>query len=126
MERNDFVWWHKEIKPDQEEKDKMIAILDRQREQARQGIIRLGTVIRKTYLDRHDSIVVEFKKQRISMGLVNIKVNKDENTMKGTRVLMCQGKYMFQEVTIPLDRYRKNWRAWDGSPDYSRPWRGRP
>ena len=118
MEQNDFVWWHKEIKPDQEEKDRMIEILDRQREQARQGIIKQGTVIRKTYLDRHDSIVVEFKKQRISMGLVNIKVNKDENTMKGTRVLMCQGKYRFQEVTIPLDRYRKNWRAWDGSPDY--------
>lgn len=88
-----------------------------------------GAIIRKNYLERHDGVVIDVKNPKHIMGLVEVHVDKRENTLKGIQVLMIgppgNRKYMFNKYTFSLDDYRKMWRAYDGQPPLVRPWRGR-
>ena len=87
-----------------------------------------GAIIRKNYLERHDSVVIDVKNPKHIMGLVEVHVDKGENTLKGIQVLVIgppgDRKYMFKKYTFNLDDYRKKWRAFDGQPPMIRPWRG--
>lgn len=88
-----------------------------------------GAIIRKNYLGRHDSVVIDIKKPKHIMGLVDVHVNKEKNILQGIVVLVKgpPGKrdYLFKKYTFSLDDYRKTWRAYDGQPPLARPWRGR-
>lgn len=88
-----------------------------------------GAIIRKNYLERHDGVVIDVKNPKHIMGLVEVHVDKMENTLKGIQVLVIgppeNRKYMFKKYTFSLDDYRKTWRAYDGQPPLDRPWRGR-
>ena len=88
-----------------------------------------GAIIRKNYLERHDSVVIDVKNPNHIMGLVEVHVDKEKNTLQGILVLVIgppgNRKYMFKKYTFSLDDYRKKWRAYDGQPPLDRPWRGR-
>ena len=88
-----------------------------------------GAIIRKNYLERHDGVVIDVKNPKHIMGLVEVHVDKMENTLKGIQVLVIgppeNRKYIFKKYTFSLDDYRKKWRAYDGQPPLDRPWRGR-
>ena len=88
-----------------------------------------GAIIRKNYLEKHDSCVIDVKNPRHIMGLVEVHVDKRENTLQGILVLFIgppgNREYKFKKYTFSLDDYRKKWRAYDGQPPLIRPWRGR-
>lgn len=89
----------------------------------------IATIIRKTYLGKHEVMAVEMKGKLTRIGLADVKVDKEKNVLTGINVLVRtidnKKEYMFNEYTFNLDDYRKTWRAWDGIPETGRSWRGR-
>ena len=87
-----------------------------------------GKIIPKIYLRRYDSCVIDVKNPKHIMGLVELHVDKEKKTLQGILVLFIgppgNREYMFKKYTFSLDDYRKKWRAYDGQPPLTRPWRG--
>ena len=88
-----------------------------------------GRSIRKNYLGGYDSVIIDVKNPRHIMSLVEVKVDKENNTLQGIQVLVIgppgNRTYMFKKYTFSLDDYRKTWRGYTGYPPINRPWRGR-
>ena len=116
-----------EMNPDNEEHRQSLNKLEKKEYSVMNN--QRGAIIRKNYLERHDSVVIDVKNQNHIMGLVEVHVDKEKNTLQGILVLVIgppgNRKYMFKKYTFSLDDYRKTWRAYDGQPPLVRPWRGR-
>jgi hypothetical protein len=128
MNREDVICVHKKVELTAEKQKAILLMINRHRLDT-QFENDTSKIIRKTDLKNHDVLVIEHKfyydgrPRQVAVGIADVSVNMDKNTLTGFRVLRCNGIYMFEERTYYLDNYRKNWRAWTRVPNHQQAWK---
>ena len=122
---SDVIYKAEMISLEPEEEKKIFGMLEEVKRDFMWGD-KKGTIIRKNYLDIYGCLVIELKEPKIMMSLVDVRVDREENTLSGTRIFVNASRgYLYKRYTFSLDDYRKKWRAWNGVAPKGRPWRGR-
>ena len=127
MDKEDIVYIHKKLDLDEKEQREILDELQRFRSLSAARWIEeqkeQSKIINKTDLKNHRHLVIEINRSElepgfgpIGIGLINTRVDRGSNTLKGIRILKYAGTYQFDEITLYLDNYRKNWRAWTRMP----------
>jgi len=128
MNREDIVCVHKRVELTAEKQKAILSLINRHKWDIHpEGDT--SKIIRKTDLKNHKVLAIEHKvwydswPRPIAVGVADVTVDMDKNTLTGFRVLRFNGTYMFEECTYYLDNYRKNWRAWTRVPNNMQAWK---
>ena len=126
--KENVVLKNKVIRLKKEEQDQLRRELSMARAETHAKKEEEPKIIRKTDLKNHRFMVIEHRQgpegwRPVAVGLMRTRVNKEEKTMTGIRILVCCGKSEFWEYTYNMDQYRKNWRAWTKMPQTIQPWK---
>lgn len=128
MNREDIICVRKKVELAEEKQKAILSMINRHKLDT-QFENDTSKIIRKTDLKNHEVLVIEHNvyydewPRPVAVGIVDVSVNMDKNTLTGFRVLRCNGIYMFEECTYYLDNYRKNWRAWTRVPNHQQAWK---
>lgn len=128
MNREDIVCIHKKVELTAEKQKEILSMVNRNKWDIYSEHDE-SKIIRKTDLKNHKVLAIDHKvyhdswSRPIAIGLVDVSVDMDKNTLTGFRVLRYHGAYMFEEYTYYLDNYRKNWRAWTRVPNHQQAWK---